>query len=239
MSKILIVDDMKPIQVLLKRRLEKEKHDVIVTNNGKEAYTEIINSEDIDLIFLDIMMPGQNGIEFLEKHFNECRDKNIKVCMLTALEDNDNIQKCLKLGAIDYLVKPIDNELLLEKLDALLNDNPSGRFAAIKTLIPAIIELNDMIYKSSIIVLSENRTLIESKQEFITQEIIQISSPHLDKLIGDIKISARIIQLKKDKDSFVYLCEFIGLSEKKTSKIRELTVSGKEIIIEENTNSST
>jgi DNA-binding NtrC family response regulator len=101
---ILIVDDDKLLQKPLKEILSGE-YEVSTVGSGEEAL-EIINNKPIDLILLDIRLPGIDGIETL-KAIRE-RDKNILVIMMTAFEDVKTVITSMKIGAFDYLVKPLD-----------------------------------------------------------------------------------------------------------------------------------
>lgn len=106
-KKILIVDDEKNIRMTLKHSLKSEKYDIDVAVNGEEAL-EKIESKGIDLILLDIKMPGLTGMEVLKK----IRDKGnkVNVIMMTAYGSVDKAVEAMKLGAIDFISKPFTHE---------------------------------------------------------------------------------------------------------------------------------
>lgn len=115
-ASILVVDDEKEIRDLLEINLRNEGYKVIKAENGNEALV-ILAQEKIDLIVLDIMMPGIDGIEVCRK----VREKmNIPILMLSAKSEKmDKIQGILT-GADDYIVKPFDSLELIVRIKALL-----------------------------------------------------------------------------------------------------------------------
>ncbi|MFZ0930123.1 MAG: sigma-54 dependent transcriptional regulator [Syntrophobacteraceae bacterium] len=111
---ILIVDDDKLLQKPLKQILSGE-YDVSTAGSGEEALA-IIKGKPVDLMLLDIRLPGMDGLETL-KAVRE-RDKNILVIMMTAFEDIKTVITSMKTGAFDYLVKPLDMdeiEIIVER----------------------------------------------------------------------------------------------------------------------------
>jgi len=114
MKKILIVDDEPHIMELLSTALEDEGYRIIVANNGKEAVSQV-KKEKPQVMLLDIKMPDMDGVEVLRqmKKIN----KATSVIMMTAHGAMDTVVEAIKLGAYDYITKPID----LNKLKSLVN----------------------------------------------------------------------------------------------------------------------
>lgn len=113
-STILVVDDSGTNLFLLQRLLEDEGYDVIALENPREALDYLSGPSRIDLILLDIMMPGIDGFKFLEE-INASKDlKGIPVIMVTARNDRDSQKKALDMGAVDYMTKPLDLNQLKE-----------------------------------------------------------------------------------------------------------------------------
>ncbi len=105
MSKIMVVDDEVKECELLERFLERKGYEVITFYNGKKAL-ERVKYEKPDVILLDIKMPGMDGIEVL-RNIREF-DKEVGVIIVTALNDEATGIEATRLGANDYVTKPVD-----------------------------------------------------------------------------------------------------------------------------------
>lgn len=126
---VVIVDDHDEIRELVQKYLEQQGYTVSVAENGA-ALRRVLERHAIDLIILDIMMPGEDGIS-LCRHVRA--SANTPIIFLTAMsEDTDRIVG-LELGADDYLTKPFNPRELLARIRAVLrratNPAPSGTFA--------------------------------------------------------------------------------------------------------------
>ena len=115
-GRVLIIEDDAKIRMLLKEYLEGNGFQILTLSDGNNAL-DVINSESPDIVILDIMLPGKDGLEVLR----EIRQKNsVPVIMLTAKgEDADRIVG-LELGADDYLPKPFNPRELLARLKAVM-----------------------------------------------------------------------------------------------------------------------
>lgn len=118
---IVIVDDEFDMAQLLKMDLEMEHYQVAFALNGRKAL-ELINKVHPDLVLLDIAMPEMDGYQVLEKLKANESTKTIPVIMLTARGLEPDIQKGLKLGADDYIVKPFFSELLFKRIKLILKE---------------------------------------------------------------------------------------------------------------------
>jgi len=117
MAKILIIDDERSIRNTLKEILEFEKHQITLAENGKQAL-DIVQNQVFDLIFSDIKMPEMDGIELLG-HLIE-REIEAPIIMISGHGNIDTAVECIKKGAFDFIVKPIDlNRLLITIRNAL------------------------------------------------------------------------------------------------------------------------
>lgn len=119
MNKILIVDDEVDIREMLAYNLEKEGFSVATCSNGKKAI-EHINSNECDLVLLDVMMPELDGIEVCRIIRNEGNKKDIIICFLTARSEDYSQIAGLEAGADDYISKPIKPRVLVSKIKSLL-----------------------------------------------------------------------------------------------------------------------
>ena len=117
-KKILIADDEPDILEIIQYNLQNEGYEVATAKNGNDALDEAKRFSP-DLIILDIMMPGKNGIEVcnilrLQPAFNDTL-----IIFLTALSDEGTEVKGLETGADDYITKPVSPKVLVSKVNAL------------------------------------------------------------------------------------------------------------------------
>jgi DNA-binding NtrC family response regulator len=109
-ANILIVDDDQQVLKLLSSVIKKHGFSPITAASGKEALVKIRKPNNIKLILLDIYLPDINGGELLEKIL--AISPSINVIVITGGADMDIAQKCLEMGAKDYITKPFDLEYL-------------------------------------------------------------------------------------------------------------------------------
>ena len=128
---ILIVDDNATNRDLLQRRLQRQGYNTYTESSG-EAAIEFVQSEPVDLILLDMIMPGLSGMEVL-RHLKEDRAlRNIPVIMLSALDDMEPVVQCVLLGAEDYILKPFNPILLKARIGATLEKYRLRKQSAMK-----------------------------------------------------------------------------------------------------------
>jgi DNA-binding response OmpR family regulator len=113
---ILVVEDEKKIAKAIKKGLEGKRYDVTVAHTGEEGYF-LATTQSFDLILLDLMLPGRDGLEILDSLRDQ--DCNTPVLILTARDAIENRVLGLDTGADDYLVKPFAFPELLARIRAL------------------------------------------------------------------------------------------------------------------------
>ena len=121
MQKILIIEDDPYVQRMYKRLFSHEKYNVEMASSGEEGLKLAVSSNPA-LILLDIMLPGMNGLQVLEKLKNGKKTQDIPVLMLTNLGDEHMIDQANKLGASSYMVKAdFTPSQVLAEVDRLVN----------------------------------------------------------------------------------------------------------------------
>ncbi len=118
-DKILIVDDEKDILELIGYNLEREGYQIVKALSGEEALRSS-RLEKPDLILLDLMLPGIDGLEVLKKLKIDSKTVNIPTVLLTAKGEEADIVTGLELGADDYITKPFSPRVLLARIRAAL-----------------------------------------------------------------------------------------------------------------------
>ena len=134
--RVLVVEDERKLAQILASALQGEHYDVVVAPNGEDGFFRA-NAETFDLVVLDLMLPGRNGLEILRT----LRQRHIEtpVLILTARDGVDDRVLGLDLGADDYLVKPFALAELLARIRALLR---RGRPSEVLRLKAADLELD-------------------------------------------------------------------------------------------------
>jgi len=115
MKKVLVVEDDPSIRWLLKHLL-RDRHEIIIKNNGLEAFSWLSVRNIPDLIISDIKMPFMDGFEFLENLSTSSLYKNIPVIMLTGFIEAETVKRCLELGAYSCLAKPFNPNELFDQI---------------------------------------------------------------------------------------------------------------------------
>ena len=114
---ILIVDDEETVRRILRRRLEAELYDCVTASGGEDALDKT-TSHDFDVVLLDILMPGLSGMEVLPKLVD--RQPHTQVIMVTSVLDHDTIEEAMKLGAYDYVTKPLNLDDIVTRVQKAL-----------------------------------------------------------------------------------------------------------------------
>jgi two-component system alkaline phosphatase synthesis response regulator PhoP len=154
---ILIVEDEAPIQELLQYNLERVKYTVHKLDSGEEV---VSTAEKIqpDLILLDIMLPGMDGLEVCKLLKSTPPTAHIPIIMLTAMSDDADIVAGLELGADDYVTKPFSPRVLLARVKTALRHKKS----------PVKNESENIHVHSIFIDLSRHKVLADEKEVALT-----------------------------------------------------------------------
>jgi len=118
-GKALIVDDEATNRLVLAALLGQLNFQVIEAHDGAQAL-ELFNSENPDIIFMDIMMPGIDGYEATARIKSQCEDRFVPIIVLTAITDENALAQCITAGGDDVLTKPFDANILKSKIYSML-----------------------------------------------------------------------------------------------------------------------
>lgn len=164
-KKILAVDDEAHILELIEYNLNQNQFDVIKAESGEEAL-EILGDEKVDLVLLDRMMDGIDGLEVLKQIRKTDKIRKIPVIMLTAKSDEINKVIGLELGADDYLAKPFGVHELVARIKAVLRRTSDTSYEEEGRLEEKIIMDGLSINKSKRVVLVDGKSVELSLKEF-------------------------------------------------------------------------
>ncbi len=127
-ERILIVEDEEDILELERYNLEREGYDVVAVTSG-EAALKAVMRQVFDLVVLDLMLPGLDGLDVCKILKNDPDTKDIPIVMLTAKGEEADIVTGLELGADDYITKPFSPRVLIARIKAVLRRNESSKIS--------------------------------------------------------------------------------------------------------------
>jgi diguanylate cyclase (GGDEF)-like protein len=183
--RLLIVDDVRDNRVILRRRFERRGFDVVEAESGLAAL-EFIAKESFDLVLLDIMMPGIDGIETLKRIRAQKSASALPVIMVTGKTASENMVEALQLGANDYVTKPVDFAVALARVEAQISRKRAEEQAAFASdeLRKANEDLELRVEERTSRLIEANQKL---KKEIADREELQAKSQYLayhDSLTG-------------------------------------------------------
>ena len=160
---ILVVDDDDGIRSLVKKYLN-ENDFLVTTANSAEDASEKINIIKFDLIILDIMMPGRNGLEFIN---DQKKKLDTPIILLTAKGEANERVEGLEIGADDYLPKPFEPKELILRIKNILNKTLKTEQVRIIEFANVKIDLNKLL-----IIKNENEFKINNTEKIILEKMI-------------------------------------------------------------------
>ncbi len=196
---VLVVDDLEPNIKLLEAKLLAEYYTVITANSGDKALEAVANNK-IDIVLLDVMMPGMDGFETCKKIKDNPETTHIPVVMVTALSETEDRIKGLEVGADEFLTKPIDDTALFARIRSLSRmktviDELKLRNTINAELGASVVEIKDNFSESKILLFDDDviqaRNLRENLSELSKQIKLISSVEEIDSLgsfIPDIVI---------------------------------------------------
>jgi len=116
---ILLVDDSSTNNLLLESAFRGLKLNISTANSGEEAL-KLLKKKDFDLVLLDVMMPGISGYDVLKEMNNDKKNAHIPVILVTAKSRYEEEQKAKELGAADYFEKPLNLEVVVNRVKELI-----------------------------------------------------------------------------------------------------------------------
>ena len=118
-ERILVVEDEQDILELVRYNLARENYQVFCATSGEDAL-RIVNSETLNLIILDLMLPGMDGLEVARRLKKDSSTEGVPIVMLTAKGEEADIVAGLELGADDYVTKPFSPRVLTARVKTVL-----------------------------------------------------------------------------------------------------------------------
>ena len=163
LAHILVVDDDDGIRSLVKKYLDENQYLVTTASNAEDA-SEKIKIIKFDLIILDIMMPGKNGLEFIEEHKGSLETP---IILLTAKGEAKERVEGLEIGADDYLPKPFEPKELILRIKNILNKTKQNNLKRIIEFENIKIDLNKQL-----IIKDASESKINNTEKIILEKMI-------------------------------------------------------------------
>ena len=163
LAHILVVDDDDGIRSLVKKYLDENKYLVTTASNAEDA-SEKIKIIKFDLIILDIMMPGKNGLEFIKEHRGSLETP---IILLTAKGEAKERVEGLEIGADDYLPKPFEPKELILRIKNILNKTNQNNLKRIIEFENIKIDLNKQL-----IIKDASESKINNTEKIILEKMI-------------------------------------------------------------------
>ena len=190
---ILVIDDDKRLNNLLEKFLKDNNHFVDTAQNAKSARKKI-SIVAYDIIILDIMMPGENGLDLL-KFIRENYDT--PVLMLSAIKDTKNRIIGFERGADDYLGKPFEPKELLLRIKAILRRTEENKIIPLNK--SNIIKFSNIIYDPSLAIVWRNseKIILTSKENELLNILVKGNGETIDRyvLIKNLNLESRGIDI--------------------------------------------
>jgi len=229
---VLIVDDIRANIIALKKTLELHNIDVDSAESGEEALKKILKT-DYCLIIMDVQMPGLDGFEVVKILSGNKRTKDIPVIFLSALNtEKKYIFKGYETGAVEYITKPVDSDLLILKVKTFIKIyEQQNELKAIKDLLSKEIKIRKEAQDNLEIKIAERTKELVQKNEELElrnhelQQFSWVVSHDLNEPIRKIQIFIKIIKdlyLKTDDKAIDYVNRTIKSAERMQTLITDL-----------------
>jgi two-component system alkaline phosphatase synthesis response regulator PhoP len=216
MVTILVIDDEEDIRELLSYNLKKEGYSVFMAENGEKGL-HLMKEQKPDLILLDVMMPGMDGIEVCDAIRNSPGFQKTLICFLTARNEDYSQIAGLDAGADDYVAKPVKPKVLISRINALLRrkgmlaGEPSESRELVINREKYIVEKNGVVIhlpRKEFELLS----LLASRPNYVFErDVILDKVWGSDIVVGDRTIDVHIRKLReKIGDNFIKTIKGIG-----------------------------
>ena len=190
MKRILVIDDLPENVFMLQDRLEHEGYEVITAYDGKGGI-EKAQTELPDLILLDVMMPGINGIEVCKTLVNDKKTSDIPIILVTAKTGAEDTKEGLDAGAYDYIKKPFNKIELLARVKSALKLSEANKLLLLtekrSTFFATVVTANHKI-KQPLTLLSLSSAAIkrELTKDEISKDVLSGNLKYIDAAVKEI-----------------------------------------------------
>lgn len=216
---VLIVDDDPDMRILIRKILETAGMVVIEAESVRQAF-EVAKKSVPHLVILDLQMPGESGLRFLEKKAGFPTFQGIPVMVVSAVTDRESIYSAIASGAADYLIKPFSTSILIQKVRKALKDTEYKVYRFPKDQRPVV----QFSVPAQIFKVGETSFLLETSVKIGPNCPIEVQSETFKRAeLGPCVFrSAAGESLKSTSGQYVQKIHVSGLSETLTKKLLKI-----------------
>ncbi|MGR3951777.1 MAG: response regulator transcription factor [Chlamydia sp.] len=202
--KIALIEDEEDIAALIKLQADISEFKLFIASDGLNGY-QMIEKEIPDVIILDIMLPGQNGLDICKKIKNDSKLKHIPIIMISAKSEETDIVLGLELGADDYVAKPFSPRVLFSRIKAVLRRNKDEESAAQMVIFGEfsmefdkyIVKKRDRLVQLTLSEFGILRRLVTNKGKVLTRNQLLDDLQSDDVFVVDRNVDVHIAALRK------------------------------------------
>lgn len=218
MARLLVVDDDKDILKLAKAVLTHEEHQVFTATDAIQAM-DVLHNQYIDLLISDANMPHYSGFELIQTIRKDEKFSELSIAMLTGLREKKDIERAIKAGVDDYIVKPLDPLILIQKISAILDKNPPKNH-------PEILLSGDqgggaVQLPIQIHAISEIAIRFSTKAELHVGQFFELTSQFFTEELGELPPPLKVIEKQQQGEEWVYTLSYMGARESYLQKVRK------------------
>ena len=218
MARILVVDDDPDILKIARQVLSRDGHMVYTVDAAIKAMDQLRETM-FDLLISDANMPHFTGFELVQTLRRDNRYRHMAICMLTGLREKKDIEKAIKVGVDDYIVKPIDPILLSKKVTALFEKRQPADHPEIH-LQPGSPESQARVrIPTTVLTISELGVKILSDRKMEEGSIVEINCDLFDNMMIEVP-PLRVLTCTSHEGRFVVQLIFFGAREAFLQKVR-------------------
>lgn len=220
MARILLVDDDKDIRTLGISLLNQAGHESFAAESAVAAI-EFLQTHSVDLLITDANMPQHSGFDLIRTIRREPRFHQLTLAMLTGRRERKDIERAVSLGVHDYIIKPLDPMLFLQKIQDLLERRPPAERASVDFAAVKIASRAQISSEIELVSLSELGLNFRSPHRYREGERLEAGGEIFEEIIGvEMPILRVQSSVEREGDIWETRVVFIGADEKVLTKIR-------------------
>ncbi len=219
MSRILVVDDDPDVLRVVDKVLRLSQHEVFTAVDAIKAM-DLLNASKYDLLITDANMPQFSGFELVRTVKNNKRFERMAIAMLTGLREKKDIEKAIRAGVDDYIIKPIDPMLLLEKVDGLFKKKPPVERLAYDLPPGSTYAVAQISTPAKLVQINELGLILRSNVEIAEGTAIKVISDFFRKLEIKVPPAMKVISCRKLEKEYEVRVAFAGANDAFYQRVR-------------------